>query len=115
MTATMGNAPVVKCMPWCTDGTGHRDAEEPAEQSCHSAEHKMELATAWEPGVRCRGYVVAHLYRDVYREDGSPRTTLDPPHIELYSSDTEALRLSIGEARALGELLIELADTAEGT
>jgi hypothetical protein len=40
-------------------------------------------------------------------------TILEPPHIEVYASDTEMLKLWTGEARALGELVLEIADIAE--
>jgi hypothetical protein len=106
--------PPVACMPWCADGTGHTEAEEPEDQFCRSARHAVELGPAPEHlGGNARGDLLVHLYRDVYRVDGSGATGYEPPHIELGGSDFGALRLSTSEARKLGELLIELADTAE--
>jgi hypothetical protein len=105
--------PSVECLPWCTDGTGHPDAEDPEEQFCRSIPHLVVLAPApAHLGGHARGRLVVHLYRDAYRVDGSPETRFEPPHIEV-GDNTGALRLSTSEARALGELLIELADTAE--
>ena len=92
--------PPVNCMPWCTDGTGHTEAEEPEDQFCRSARHAVELGPTPEHlGGNVRGDVLVHLYRDVYRVDGSGATGLEPPHIELGGSDFGALRLSTSEAR----------------
>jgi hypothetical protein len=104
--------PPVQCTPWCTDGTGHPDVEEPAEQSCHGAEQRIDLAPA---AAHLRSSVPSHLlvqlYRDVYPGMGpAPTATVQPPHIEVYSSGTDVLALSLTEARALGVLLIQLAD-----
>jgi hypothetical protein len=106
--------PPVQCTPWCTDGTGHPDVEEPAEQSCHGAEQRIELAPApAHLSSQVRSHLVVQLYRDVYPGKGpAPTATVEPPHIEVYSSGTDVLAFSLTEARALGELLIQLADTA---
>lgn len=108
--------PPVKCTSWCIEGTGHPDAEEAAEQACDAGEHRIELAaTPMHLSDRAGGHVAVHLYRDVYSANGPPSTViLEPPHIEVYSSGTEVLALSIAEGRALGELLIALADIADG-
>jgi hypothetical protein len=115
LTAMIETVPPVQCTSWCIDGTGHRDAEEPAEQTCDGGERRIELAaTPANLSGRARGHLAVHLYRDVYAAGGSPPTVmLEPPHIEVCSSGTEVLALSIGEGRALGELLIELANVAE--
>jgi hypothetical protein len=112
VTATISIVPPVQCTPWCTDGTGHPYAEEPADQSCHGAEQRIELAaTPAHLSGRVRGHLVVQLFRDVYPASGSTRTvTLEPPHVEVCSSGTEVIALSLGEAHELGELLIQLAD-----
>jgi hypothetical protein len=109
---TIAIVPPVQCTPWCTDGTGHPEAEEPAEQSCHGAEQRIELAPApADFSSRVPSHVVVQLYRDVYPGKGSAATaTVEPPHVEVYASGTDVLALSLTEARALGALLIRLAD-----
>lgn len=116
MNVTTYTVPPVKCTSWCIEGTGHPDAEEAAEQACDAGEHRIELAaTPMHLSDRAGGHVAVHLYRDVYSANGAPsRVILEPPHIEIYSSGTEVLALSIPEGRALGELLIALADIADG-
>ena len=60
-------APVV-CTPWCADGTGHADAEEPEDQFCRGAGWTVELAPAPEHlGSHARRRLMVHLYRDAYR------------------------------------------------
>jgi hypothetical protein len=116
MTACLATVTVIECTRWCSDGTGHLDAEDAADRGCHGDEHRIDLeATPDHLGRPARARVVAHLYRDVYQEDGADGvTTLEPPHIEVQATEPETLRLSIGDARALGRLLLELADEAEG-
>jgi hypothetical protein len=53
-----------------------------------------------------------NLYRDA-DVDGAGGTSLEAPHVEVAGLDVDTLRLSIHEARALGETLTELADLAE--
>jgi hypothetical protein len=114
MTVADGTISPVRCTPWCIDGTGHPEAEEPAAQFCYAAERRLDLT----PGVEVlnagsREQVIVQLYRDVYQADEgllTGDTSLAPPHIEIYANALEALTLSVDEARALGELLIELTD-----
>jgi hypothetical protein len=115
LTATIETVSPVECTSWCVDGTGHPDAEDPADQACHAEEHRIELAaTPADLSGRTRGHLAVHLYRDVYTTQGQPpAVVLEPPHIEVCSSGTEVLALSVAEGRALGELLIRLADTAD--
>ena len=110
MTTALTVLPPVVCTPWCTDGTGHRDAGESDEQFCRSASRVVELAPG-QPGDRARR-VLIHLYRDAH-EDVTGRTALEPPHVEVGGVDMDALRLSIPEARALGRMLGDLADVAD--
>jgi hypothetical protein len=110
MTMALTALPPVVCTPWCTDGTGHTDTAESDEQFCRSARRVVELAPE-EPGERVRSLLV-HLYRDAH-EDVAGETALEPPHVEVGGVDTGTLRLSIREARALGQMLRELADTAD--
>ena len=112
MSATTATVSPVRCTPWCREGTGHGDAEEPEDQCCHGAGHRIELRPPRHGSGRSRAHLVVQLYRDVHPADGSDRAVLEPPHIEVYPSGTDVLELSIGEARALGELLLELADVA---
>jgi hypothetical protein len=109
---TIAIVPPVQCTPWCTDGTGHPDAEEPAEQSCHGPEQQIELTpTPAHSSSRVPSHLLVQLYRDVYAGEGpAPTATVEPPHIEVYSSGIDVLALSLTEARALGALLIQLAD-----
>jgi hypothetical protein len=112
MSAITATVSPVRCTPWCREGTGHGDAEEPEDQCCHGAGHRIELRPPRHGSGRSRAHLVVQLYRDVHQADGSDRAILEPPHIEVYPSCTDVLELSIGEARALGELLLELADVA---
>jgi hypothetical protein len=115
MTVSIETVTRVECTPWCTDGTGHGDAQEAADQSCYGPEHKVDLAPiAGHPGAPPRGRVVAHLYRDVYAGGHDGETLLEPPHIEVQATEPDALRLTARDARALGTLLIRLADEADG-
>jgi hypothetical protein len=115
VTATINTVPPVQCTPWCTDGSGHPDAEDPADQSCHSAGQRIELTpTPQHLSGRHGGHLLVQLYRDVYSQDGPAGTvTPEPPHIEVYGSGTEVLALSMSEARALGELLSQLVEVAD--
>jgi hypothetical protein len=115
MTAAIETVPPIECTPWCTDGTGHPFADEPADQSCHAAERKVELSpTPGHLSGRPGGHVEVHLYRDVYAPDLlSHATGLELPTIEVSSSDTEPFILSTSEARELGRLLVQMADLAE--
>jgi len=117
MTACLETVTTVECTRWCSDGTGHVDAEEAADQGCHGREHRIDLEAAPEHlGRPERARVVAHLYRDVYQTDGPEgMTTLEPPHVEVQATQSESLRLSLGDARALGQLLLELVEEADGT
>jgi hypothetical protein len=105
----------VQCLPWCTDGAGHPSAEEPEEQHCHSRPRRIDLGPtlAQAGGLSPGGHLVVQLYRDVYRSDGSAQLNFEPPHIEVYASRTEELKLSVMEARALAAVLLELCDAAE--
>jgi hypothetical protein len=116
MTACLESVTLVQCTSWCSDGTGHQDAEEAADQGCHGSPHRIDLEeTPGHVGRPARARVVAHLYRDVHQEDGAGGATmLEPPHIEVQATEPEALRLSISDARALGRLLLQLADEADG-
>jgi hypothetical protein len=110
MTTALTALPPVVCTQWCTDGTGHPDASESDEQFCRSASRVVELS-AEQPGERARR-VLVHLYRDAH-EDVAGDTELELPHVEVGGMDTDTLRLSIREARALGQILGELADVAD--
>ena len=104
----------VRCTPWCGDGSGHVDAEEPDEQGCYSAERRVELVRTPVPGqgVSSGSRVTLHLYRDAY-PDGAGGAFLEPPHIEVFAGDVDPIRLSPAEARELSVVLAELADTAQ--
>jgi hypothetical protein len=111
MTIALTALPPVVCTPWCTDGTGHPDVSDSDEQFCRSASRVVDLVPT-QPGERTRR-VLVHLYRDAH-EDGIGDTTLEAPHVEVGGVDSDTLRLSISEARALGRMLGELADLADG-
>lgn len=104
----------IECTPWCGDGTGHPDAEEPDEQGCYSVEQRVELVRNPIPGQRSRHstHVAVGLYRDAF-PDGEGGAFLEQPHIELVGDDDEPLRLSPAEARRLSVVLAELADAAQ--
>ena len=103
----------VECTPWCADGTGHLTADEPEEQHCHSQPRRIDLGpTPAHLGGRSRGHLVVQLFRDVSRSDGSSELTFEPPDVEVYPSGTEALRLTVTEARALTAVLVDLCDAA---
>jgi hypothetical protein len=110
MTTALTALPPIVCTQWCTDGTGHPDAAESDEQFCRSATRVVDLVPG-QPGERPRR-VLVHLYRDAH-EDVAGDTALEPPHVEVGGVDTDTLRLSIREARALGETLRQLADLAD--
>jgi hypothetical protein len=104
----------VQCLPWCTDGSGHKTAEEPEEQHCHSQPRRIDLGpTPPHLGGRPPGHLVVQLYRDVHRSHGSAELYFEPPDVEVYPSGTEKLRLSIAEARALAAVLVEFCDVAQ--
>jgi hypothetical protein len=114
MTVTTLTMSPVQCLSWCTDGAGHLDAEEPEEQHCHSAPRRIDLGPPRaQVGGRSPGHVVVHLYRDVSHAHGSPRLRFEPPHLEVYASGSEVLRLSVLEARAVAAVLVDLCDAAE--
>jgi hypothetical protein len=114
LTATIETVSPVTCTSWCVEGDGHPDAEEPADQTCHAGEHRIDLAaTPTNLSNRAGGHVAVHLYRDVYAGNGpTSGVVLEPPHIEVYSSGTGVLALSIAEGRELGQLLIAMANIA---
>jgi hypothetical protein len=104
----------VRCLPWCTDGTGHLTAAEPEEQHCHSQPRRIDLGpTPAQLSGRPPGHLVIQLYRDVHRCHGSAELSFEPPDVEIYPSGTEELRLSIAEARALAAVLVDLCDAAQ--
>jgi hypothetical protein len=115
VTAPISILPPIQCTPWCTDGSGHPGVEEPADQSCHGAAQRIELApTPAHLSGRAPRHVLLQLHRDVYSgKELSHGVSLERPRVELYSSDSEVVALSINEARALGKLLIQLADVAD--
>ena len=113
-TAAIRSLTPVQCTPWCGDGSGHLEAEEPDEQGCYSTERRVDLGRIPVPGqgVRSGSHVTLHLYRDAY-PDGAGGAFLEPPHIEVYAGDVDSIRLSPAEARELSVVLAQLADAAQ--
>lgn len=115
MTAAALRPPVapIECTPWCGDGTGHLDAEDPDDQGCYSVGRRVELVRIPAPGhLGSSTHIAVHLYRDAYA-DGRGGALLEQPHIEIYADDGDGLRLSPGEARELSAVLAEVADAAQ--
>jgi hypothetical protein len=111
--AVLNTIAPVKCTSWCSDGTGHLDAEEPADQGCYAAARRVDLRPVGIPGqgTRTAGHIAVHLYRDAY-SDGAGGALLEPPHIEI-DGPSDTLRLSPTEALELSAVLAELGRAAQ--
>ena len=111
MTAVLVTGlPLVTCTSWCDQQDGHPDAGHVDDQWCGSAELRVDLTR--EPLVigpddgpneyRTREYMGAYLQRSPLEVEAT---------INLSKGEVRGVTLTLGEARRLGEALIELSAT----
>lgn len=106
MTTAPATLPPVACRPWCTEGTGHTNAENSAEQLCLAEDHYLELSQHHDMGA----YGVAQAEATVslvHVHDGG-QTTVDLVTPERVTT------LTLDEARDLHAALGHMIALAEG-
>ncbi|WP_457207352.1 DUF6907 domain-containing protein [Nocardioides sp. P5_C9_2] len=102
--------PAIECAPWCIDGSGHADANFPEDQVCTG--ETVELSLSRVPLVEVGTDEWARQQMNFYllRHPGALQTT-----IEMYRGDLgETVSLTVDEAQALGQALVEAARQAAG-
>lgn len=105
-TTARKGLPLVACKTWCEDGDGHPGALHPEDQWCGSEPVRVTLTRAplveLDAGEYALDDLRAYLMQDQYEVE---------PRIHLGRGESYGVYLTPGEARALGEALVRLADT----
>ncbi|WP_428830403.1 DUF6907 domain-containing protein [Cellulomonas endometrii] len=99
--AGIAEAPLVDCHPWCTDGDGHPAESHPADQWCPTL--TTSVALSFYPSQECVDGTFAPETATVY---GSGRHHLRRDEVRVDHGDTEVLRLTLDEAKALADALL---------
>lgn len=102
--------PVVACRAWCEYGDGHPGESHPDDQWCGSEPERVTLTR--EPLVEVDSDTWALDDMRAYVMQGKYEAE---PRVHLGRGESHGVYLTPGEARALGEALVRLADTAEST
>jgi hypothetical protein len=98
----------VECAPWCLDGHGHPDAPFPEDQVCRGETMQVPLTRAPLVEVGTDEWAREQLHFYLLRHAGAHMTT-----VEMYRGDLgETVSLTVDEAEALGEALVEAARRA---
>jgi hypothetical protein len=102
--------PLVKCTPWCEHGDGHPGEMSVEDQWCSSEQLEVGLTLetvlgdAREPSSLTLDYVSTYLSKDALHA---------PPHVHLGRNCGTGVKLTLDEARQLGEALVDLARLGE--
>ena len=109
-TTDAPSLPPVTCAAWCVDGSGHTDAHFPEDQVCRGETVEVELSH--RPLVQVDEDTWAresvHLY--LLRHPGALRTS-----VEMYRGELgETVSLTVDEAEALGQALVDAVRSARG-
>ena len=106
-TTERTTVPPIACRPWCVYGDGHPNETFREDQWCSSEERSIPVSHY--PAVEWADEEYRPEMVTVYATEHES----DAATINVSLGDTDALRLSAAEARALAAALLELVDTTE--